>query len=53
MATYVALTNELLRRLNEVTLDIAGDGFGTVRNVQAAAKDAIVVIVEENNKSIG
>ena len=41
MATYVALTNELLRRLNEVTLDIAGDGFDTVRNVQALAKDAI------------
>jgi len=41
MATFVALTNELLRRLNEVTLDIAGDGFDTVRNVQALAKDAI------------
>ena len=41
MATYVALTNELLRRLNEVTLDTAGDGFDTVRNVQALAKDAI------------
>ena len=41
MATYVALTNELLRRLNEVTLDIAGDGFDSVRNVQALAKDAI------------
>lgn len=41
MATYVALTNELLRRLNEVTLDIAGDNFDTVRNVQALAKDAI------------
>ena len=41
MATYVALTNELLRRLNEVTLDIAGDGFDSVRNVQALAKDAV------------
>ena len=41
MATYVALTNELLRRLNEVTLDTAGDGFDTVRNVQALAKDAV------------
>lgn len=41
MATFVALTNELLRRLNEVTLDTAGDGFDTVRNVQATAKDAI------------
>ena len=41
MATYVSLVNELLRRMNEVTLDIAGDGFDTVRNVQALAKDAI------------
>ena len=41
MATYVVLVNELLRRLNEVTLDTAGDGFDTVRNVQALAKDAV------------
>lgn len=41
MSTFVQLTNELLRRLNEVPLDIAGDGFDTVRNVQGAAKDAI------------
>ena len=41
MATYVTLVNQLLRRLNEVTLDTAGDGFDTVRNVQALAKDAI------------
>lgn len=41
MATYVSLVNELLRRLNEVPLDTAGDGFDTVRNVQALAKDAI------------
>jgi len=41
MATYVSLTNELLRRLNEVTLDTAGDGFDSVRNVQALAKDAV------------
>ena len=41
MTTYISLTNELLRRLNEVPLDIAGDGFDTVRNVQALAKDAI------------
>ena len=41
MSTYVQLTNELLRRLNEVPLDTAGDGFTTVRNVQAAAKDAV------------
>jgi len=41
MSTFVQLTNELLRRLNEVPLDTAGDGFDTVRNVQGAAKDAI------------
>ena len=41
MATYVVLTNQLLTRLNEVTLDTAGDGFTTVRNVQALAKDVI------------
>ena len=41
MATYVALVNELLRRINETTLDTAGDGFGDARNLQAIAKDAI------------
>jgi len=41
MATYVTLVNELLTRLNEVTLDTAGDGFGTVRNVQSLAKQAV------------
>lgn len=41
MATYLSLVNELLRRLNEVTLDLDGDGFDSVRNVQALAKDAI------------
>lgn len=41
MATYVTLVNELLRRLNEVTLDANGEGFDSVRNVQALAKDAI------------
>lgn len=41
MATYVALANEVLRRLNEVQIDAAGDGFDTLRNVQALSKDAI------------
>jgi len=41
MSTYVELTNELLRRLNEVTLEVSGDGFDTVRNVQALSKDSI------------
>lgn len=39
MATYLAITNELLRRLNEVT--IAQDDFPNVRNIQALAKDAV------------
>lgn len=39
--TYISLVNELLRRLNEVQLDTGGQGFDTVRNVQALAKDAI------------
>ena len=41
MATYVSLANEVLRRLNEVQIDAAGDGFDTLRNIQALAKDAI------------
>ncbi len=41
MSTYVELTNELLRRLNEVPVDIAGADFTSLRNVQATAKDAI------------
>lgn len=41
MSTYVELTNELLRRLNEVPVDIAGADFASLRNVQAIAKDAI------------
>jgi hypothetical protein len=41
MSTYVELTNELLRRLNEVPVDIAGADFSSLRNVQATAKDAI------------
>lgn len=47
MATYVSLVNEVLRRVNEVQLDIAGDGFGDVRNLQALAKDAVNSSVRE------
>lgn len=39
--TYVQLVNKVLVRLNEVTLDPAGDGFDSVRNVQALAKEAV------------
>jgi len=39
MATFLNITNELLRRLNEVVID--QDDFLTVRNVQALAKDAV------------
>ena len=41
MATYVTLVNELLTRLNEVTLATTGSGFDDVRNVQALAKQAV------------
>lgn len=39
MSTFISLTNELLRRLNEVQIDQAD--FPNVKNVQALAKDAI------------
>ena len=39
MATFLNITNELLRRLNEVVVDQSE--FATVRNVQALAKDAV------------
>lgn len=45
MATYISLTNELLRRLNEVQID--SSDFSAVRNVQAIAKDAINSSVRE------
>ena len=41
MSNYVTLVNKLLLRLNEVTLDTGGDGFDTVRGVQALAKDSV------------
>lgn len=47
MATYVDLVNQALRRVNEVELDIGGDGFGSARNLQALAKDAINSSVRE------
>ena len=39
MSTFLNITNELLRRLNEVQIDQAD--FANVKNVQALAKDAI------------
>lgn len=45
MATFLALTNELLRRLNEVEMD--SNTFETARNIQALAKDAINASVRE------
>ena len=41
MSNYITLTNLLLTRMNEVPLDIEGDNFDGVRNVQAVAKSAI------------
>ena len=39
MSTFISLTNELLRRLNEVQIDQAD--FPNVKNVQALAKDSV------------
>lgn len=39
MSTFLDLTNQLLRRLNEVEIAVAD--FASVRGVQASAKDAI------------
>ncbi len=47
MATYINLVNQALRRVNEVQLDIGGDGFSDARNLQALAKDAINSSVRE------
>ena len=43
--TFLTLTNELLRRLNEVTLTT--DTFSKAKNVQAIAKDAINSAIRE------
>jgi len=45
MATYITLVNDLLRRLNEVTINVSD--FDGVRNVQAIAKDAINSSIRE------
>jgi hypothetical protein len=45
MATYLSLTNELLRRLNEVTMD--STDLANAKNIQALAKDAINSAIRE------
>jgi len=45
--TFLALTNKLLRRINEV--EIAQADFASVRGVQALAKDAINASINEIN----
>lgn len=45
MATYLSLTNELLRRLGEVVMD--STEFSGARNIQALAKNAINSSVRE------
>jgi hypothetical protein len=44
-STYISLTNELLRRLNEVQMDATD--FDAARNIQALAKDSINSSVRE------
>lgn len=46
-STFLTLTNQLLRRLNEV--EIAQADFASVRGVQALAKDAINASIAEIN----
>jgi hypothetical protein len=45
MSTYLSLTNELLRRMGEVTMD--STDFDNARNIQALAKNAINSSVRE------
>lgn len=45
MSTFISLTNELLRRLNEVQIDETD--FTATRNIQALAKDSINSSVKE------
>lgn len=45
MSTFLSLTNELLRRINEVEMDETS--FMAARNIQALAKDAINASVRE------
>lgn len=49
MSTFISLTNQLLRRLNEV--EIAEADFASVRGVQASAKDAIRNSIAQINLS--
>lgn len=43
--TFLNLTNEVLRRLNEVQIDVTG--FTSTRNVQSLAKDAVNSAIRE------
>jgi hypothetical protein len=45
MTTFLSITNEVLRRLNEVQLDT--NEFTSARNVQALAKDAVNSSIRE------
>jgi hypothetical protein len=48
-STYLALCNQVLRRLNEV--EIAADAFPTVRGVQALVKDSVKASVAKINQA--
>lgn len=47
MTNFVKLTNKVLTRLNEVTLDEQGDGFDDVRGVQSLAKTSVNNAIRE------
>lgn len=49
MSTYIELTNQVLRRLNEVEIDPSN--FASVRGVQALAKDAVVNSIAKINQA--
>lgn len=48
-STYISLCNQVLRRLNEV--EISDSDFGTVRGVQALAKDSVKAAIAKINQS--
>lgn len=48
-STFLALTNKLLRRLNEV--QVTSTGFADAKNTQAMAQDAIIAAIAEINTS--
>ena len=51
-ATYVTLVNQLLRRLNEVALDTAGEGYRVLDEVNTTGA-APIVVYQTNEEKFG